>query len=70
MRLRKLLPHISAAFLALALLSPFAARAAAPDFKTALDETVHNLAGFIQIDTGRIGGIGPAKEIADYFAYR
>ena len=22
--------------------------------------------GFIQIDTGRIGGIGPAKEVADY----
>ena len=26
--------------------------------------------GFIQIDTGRIGGIGPAKEIADYAASR
>jgi L-alanine-DL-glutamate epimerase-like enolase superfamily enzyme len=26
--------------------------------------------GFIQIDTGRIGGIGPAKEIADYAAGR
>jgi L-alanine-DL-glutamate epimerase-like enolase superfamily enzyme len=26
--------------------------------------------GFIQIDTGRIGGIGPAKEIADYAARR
>jgi L-alanine-DL-glutamate epimerase-like enolase superfamily enzyme len=26
--------------------------------------------GFIQIDTGRIGGIGPAKEIADYAAMR
>jgi L-alanine-DL-glutamate epimerase-like enolase superfamily enzyme len=26
--------------------------------------------GFIQIDTGRIGGIGPAKEIADYAATR
>jgi L-alanine-DL-glutamate epimerase-like enolase superfamily enzyme len=26
--------------------------------------------GFIQIDTGRIGGIGPAKEIADYAAAR
>jgi L-alanine-DL-glutamate epimerase-like enolase superfamily enzyme len=26
----------------------------------------HGGVGFIQIDTGRIGGIGPAKEIADY----
>jgi L-alanine-DL-glutamate epimerase-like enolase superfamily enzyme len=26
--------------------------------------------GFIQIDTGRIGGIGPAKEIADYAVER
>ena len=26
--------------------------------------------GFIQIDTGRIGGIGPAKEIADYASGR
>ncbi len=26
----------------------------------------HGVVGFIQIDTGRIGGIGPAKEIADY----
>ena len=26
--------------------------------------------GFIQIDTGRIGGIGPAKAIADYAAAR
>ena len=26
--------------------------------------------GFIQIDTGRIGGIGPAKHIADYAAAR
>jgi L-alanine-DL-glutamate epimerase-like enolase superfamily enzyme len=26
----------------------------------------HAGVGFIQIDTGRIGGIGPAKEIADY----
>ncbi len=26
--------------------------------------------GFIQIDTGRIGGIGPAKEIADYAVQR
>ena len=28
----------------------------------------HGGVGFIQIDTGRIGGIGPAKEIADYAA--
>jgi L-alanine-DL-glutamate epimerase-like enolase superfamily enzyme len=26
--------------------------------------------GFVQIDTGRIGGIGPAKEIADYAVER
>ncbi len=30
----------------------------------------HAGVGFIQIDTGRIGGIGPAKEIADYAARR
>jgi L-alanine-DL-glutamate epimerase-like enolase superfamily enzyme len=30
----------------------------------------HGGVGFIQIDTGRIGGIGPAKEIADYAAAR
>ena len=30
----------------------------------------HGGVGFIQIDTGRIGGIGPAKEIADYAAPR
>jgi L-alanine-DL-glutamate epimerase-like enolase superfamily enzyme len=30
----------------------------------------HGGVGFIQIDTGRIGGIGPAKEIADYAASR
>ena len=30
----------------------------------------HAGVGFIQIDTGRIGGIGPAKEIADYAAER
>jgi L-alanine-DL-glutamate epimerase-like enolase superfamily enzyme len=30
----------------------------------------HAGVGFIQIDTGRIGGIGPAKEIADYAAAR
>jgi len=30
----------------------------------------HAGVGFIQIDTGRIGGIGPAKEIADYAAPR
>jgi L-alanine-DL-glutamate epimerase-like enolase superfamily enzyme len=30
----------------------------------------HAGVGFIQIDTGRIGGIGPAKEIADYAASR
>jgi len=26
--------------------------------------------GFIQIDTGRIGGIGPAKQFADYAVAR
>jgi L-alanine-DL-glutamate epimerase-like enolase superfamily enzyme len=26
--------------------------------------------GFVQIDTGRIGGIGPAKEVADHAAVR
>ena len=30
----------------------------------------HGGVGFIQIDTGRIGGIGPAREIADYAASR
>jgi L-alanine-DL-glutamate epimerase-like enolase superfamily enzyme len=30
----------------------------------------HAGVGFIQIDTGRIGGIGPAKEIADYAVAR
>ena len=30
----------------------------------------HGGVGFIQIDTGRIGGIGPAKEIADYAVQR
>jgi L-alanine-DL-glutamate epimerase-like enolase superfamily enzyme len=30
----------------------------------------HAGVGFIQIDTGRIGGIGPAKEIADYAVER
>ena len=30
----------------------------------------HGGVGFIQIDTGRIGGIGPSKEIADYAVER
>jgi L-alanine-DL-glutamate epimerase-like enolase superfamily enzyme len=30
----------------------------------------HGGVGFIQIDTGRIGGIGPSKEIADYAVQR
>ena len=30
----------------------------------------HGGVGFIQIDTGRIGGIGPSKEIADYAVSR
>jgi len=30
----------------------------------------HGGVGFIQIDTGRIGGLGPAKEIADYAVAR
>ncbi|HVM78471.1 MAG TPA: mandelate racemase/muconate lactonizing enzyme family protein [Stellaceae bacterium] len=30
----------------------------------------HGGVGFIQIDTGRIGGIGPAKDVADYAAQR
>ncbi|HKF70460.1 MAG TPA: mandelate racemase/muconate lactonizing enzyme family protein [Stellaceae bacterium] len=30
----------------------------------------HGAVGFIQIDTGRIGGIGPAREIADYAVKR
>ncbi|MBI3879071.1 MAG: M20/M25/M40 family metallo-hydrolase [Verrucomicrobia bacterium] len=37
--------------IALVLLSGFSARAAAPDFKAALDETVRNLTTFIQTDT-------------------
>ena len=48
-----------------------------PRVKFAGGEGVHNFAmaqhlidyggvGFIQIDTGRIGGIGPAKRVADY----
>lgn len=40
-----------ATLLSLSLLCPCAARAAAPDFKAALDETVRNLTTFIQTDT-------------------
>jgi L-alanine-DL-glutamate epimerase-like enolase superfamily enzyme len=49
--------------------------------RTAGGEAAHNVAmarhlmdygrvGFVQIDTGRIGGIGPAKEVADLAAAR
>jgi L-alanine-DL-glutamate epimerase-like enolase superfamily enzyme len=48
-----------------------------PRVKLAAGEGAHNVSmarhlidyggvGFIQIDTGRIGGIGPAKQVADY----
>ncbi len=52
-----------------------------PNVRLAAGEGAHNFAmaqhlidfggvGFIQIDTGRIGGIGPAKRVADYAAAR
>jgi L-alanine-DL-glutamate epimerase-like enolase superfamily enzyme len=63
-------------------LSAYAALAKrSPKVKLAGGEAAHNLSmaehlityggvGFIQIDCGRIGGIGPAKAIADYAAAR
>jgi L-alanine-DL-glutamate epimerase-like enolase superfamily enzyme len=58
-------------------LHAYAALAAQSEMKLAGGEGAHNLymarhlidygkVGFVQIDTGRIGGIGPAKLAADY----
>jgi L-alanine-DL-glutamate epimerase-like enolase superfamily enzyme len=52
-----------------------------PNVRLAGGEAAHNVhmaqhlidyggVGYIQIDTGRIGGIGPAKQVADYAAAR
>jgi L-alanine-DL-glutamate epimerase-like enolase superfamily enzyme len=42
----------------------------AHDFYMAKQLIDHDRIGFVQIDTGRIGGIAPAKRVADYAAAR
>ncbi|HEY8458112.1 MAG TPA: mandelate racemase/muconate lactonizing enzyme family protein [Actinopolymorphaceae bacterium] len=49
---------------------PRAAGEGAHDPYLACNMIDHADLGFIQIDTGRIGGIGPAKRVADYAAKR
>jgi L-alanine-DL-glutamate epimerase-like enolase superfamily enzyme len=61
------------AYAALASRSPrvrLAGGEAAHGFHMAKQLIDHGGVGFIQIDTGRIGGIGPAKRVADHAALR
>jgi L-alanine-DL-glutamate epimerase-like enolase superfamily enzyme len=63
------LPDALAAYAALACRSPKVKMAGGEDCHSspmALNLIDFGKVGFVQIDTGRIGGIGPAKEVADH----